>query len=294
MEKHKSGFVNIIGKPNAGKSTLINALMGEKLSIVSHKPQTTRHRILGILTNPDYQIVFSDTPGILKPGYELHKAMMETVEKSLEDADIILWMIDSLETSDGFDELPLLLGEKKVPLIIAINKMDTVSEILLQKVKAEWNEKFSPSEIICISALEKINLNELMNLILKHLPDAPPYYDEEQWTDRSERFIVSELIREQVYHQFRDEIPYSSEVNIIEFKDQEHLIKIRAEVVCERESQKIILIGKGGTAIKQFGMKARQEIEKFLGRKVYLDLTIKVREGWRNNEQLLKSFGYKN
>lgn len=294
MKNHKAGFVNIIGKPNAGKSTLMNAMLGEKLSIVSHKPQTTRHRILGILTEPDYQIVLSDTPGIMNPAYELHKSMMETVEKSMEDADILLWVIDTLETSDGFDELPMLLNRKKVPLIIALNKTEELNPELISRATADWKNKFQPNEIISVSALKKINLDLLLNKLIEFLPEAPAFYDEEQWTDKSERFLVSELIREQIFHQFRDEIPYSTEVNITEFKALENLIRIRAEVICERESQKIILIGKNGTSIKQFGTKARLEIEKFLNHKVFLDITIKVKEGWRNNEQILKSFGYKN
>ena len=294
MKKNfRSGFVMLLGNPNAGKSTLMNALVGEKISIVTHKVQTTRHRIKGILTEENFQIVFSDTPGLLQPKYELHKSMMDEVMNALEDADAVLVLISAFDKEeDWVNNLELVHAVTK-PKIFLLNKCDALkSEEEIQERISKWKLFFTCEEIFPISALSGMNISDLKEKIVSLLPESPPYYSEEELTDRNERFLVSEIIREKIFLQFRQELPYSTEVFVTEFKDKEKLIHIVATIFAERETQKGILLGNKGSAIKKLGITSREEIEKFLGRKIYLELTVKVKENWRNNKNILKQLGY--
>jgi GTP-binding protein Era len=288
----RAGFVTIIGKPNSGKSTLLNSLLAEKISIVSPKVQTTRHRIKGILTTSDYQIVFSDTPGVIVPKYELHKSMMKSVDESVKDADVLLFLLDASKDLIEVGELSDKFGRSSVPSLVAVNKSDAVKADVLNKVKEEAGKAFPASKVIVISALRKLNLDVLLNEIVSLLPAHEAFFPEDELTDRSERFIAGELIREKVFEQFHKEIPYHTEVAIQEWKEEKEIIKIRAEVLVERESQKAIVLGKGGSAIKQLGTEARKSIEAFLNKKIFLGLTVKVSPGWRNKDRMLKHFGY--
>ncbi|MBX7140769.1 MAG: GTPase Era [Chitinophagales bacterium] len=288
----RAGFVTIIGKPNSGKSTLLNSLLAEKISIVSPKVQTTRHRIKGILTTSDYQIVFSDTPGVIVPKYELHKSMMKSVHESVKDADALLLLLDASKDLIEVGELSDKFGRSSVPSLVAVNKSDTVKADVLDKVKEEAGKAFPASKVIVISALRKLNLDVLLNEIVALLPEHEAFFPQDELTDRSERFIAVELIREKVFEQFHKEIPYHTEVAIQEWKEEKEIIKIRAEVLVERESQKAIVLGKGGSAIKQLGTEARKSIEAFLNKKIFLGLTVKVSPGWRNKDRMLKHFGY--
>ena len=287
----KSGFVNIFGKPNAGKSTLLNALIGEKLAIVSSKVQTTRHRIKAFLTEPGkYQIIFSDTPGIIEPKYKLHERMMQNVKSALEDADIALLIADATkdieENKAMFQSLNL-----KVPAILILNKTDKLKQNKIEEIKSSFNSS-SYKKIIAISALKQTNLNELLQTIIELLPEGEPFYNEDELTDLPEKFFVSEMIREKIYELFEEEIPYHAAVLINEFKQQEKLIKIQADIIVQRESQKAILLGGKGQMIKKLGISAREEIEKFLQQKIYLQLFIKVKPKWRDNDLKLKEYGY--
>lgn len=288
----RAGFVTIIGKPNSGKSTLLNSLLAEKISIVSPKVQTTRHRIKGILTTSDYQIVFSDTPGVIVPKYELHKSMMKSVDESVKDADVLLFLLDASKDLIEVGELSDKFGRSSVPSLVAVNKSDAVKADVLDKVKEEAGKAFPASKVIVISALRKLNLDVLLNEIVSLLPAHEAFFPEDELTDRSERFIAGELIREKVFEQFHKEIPYHTEVAIQEWKEEKEIIKIRAEVLVERESQKAIVLGQGGSAIKQLGTEARKSIEAFLNKKIFLGLTVKVSPGWRNKDRMLKHFGY--
>ncbi|MGQ9620873.1 MAG: GTPase Era [Bacteroidales bacterium] len=290
---HKSGFVNILGNPNVGKSTLMNAMMGEKLSIISPKIQTTRHRIMGILNGDDFQIVWSDTPGIIKPNYKLHESMMKSVTGALTDADIILYMTDVMEKVDMEEEIIKKIKKKGIPVIIVINKIDLTKQTVLESLIAEWKEWFPGSEIIPVSAIYGFNLDHLLKVILNLLPEGAPYFPKNQITDRVERFFASEIIREKIFLNYRQEIPYSVEVEIEDFTDHENLSRIRAIIHVARESQKGIIIGHQGKMLKKTGTEARREIEKLFGRKIYLELHVKVTENWRNNPVMLKRFGYK-
>jgi GTPase len=287
----KAGFVNIFGKPNAGKSTLLNALMGEKLAIVSPKVQTTRHRIKGILTEKDYQIIFSDTPGIIEPKYKLHEKMMRAVKSALEDADLALLMVeanDNLEECDGiFSSLHL-----KVPSIIVVNKMDQVKEEKLHTVVEFFKSKPYTKEVVTISALEKKNMDGLMKSILSYLPEGEPFFEGDNISDLSTRFFVGEMVREKIYEMYQDEIPYHTTVIVQEYKEKETLVKIRAEIVVQRETQKGIILGEGGKSIRKLGTDSRIEIEKFIGRKVFLELFVKVRPKWRDSDLHLREYGY--
>jgi GTPase len=287
----KAGFVNIFGRPNAGKSTLLNALMGEKLAIVSPKVQTTRHRIKGIVTTNDYQIIFSDTPGIIEPKYKLHEKMMQAVKGSLEDADVALLLValkDNLEENDQvFSQLRL-----KVPSIVVINKTDTGNKEKIAKAIDFFKEKPYCSEVITISALHKTNLDELLTAITNRLPEGEPFFAEDEMTDLSERFFVGEMIREKLYDLFEEEIPYQATVLVHEFKQKSSLVKIGANIIVQRDTQKSIIIGEGGKMIKKIGTEARKDIEKFIGQKVFLELFVKVRPKWRENETFLKEYGY--
>lgn len=289
---HKAGFVNIIGKPNVGKSTLMNILVGERLSIVSSKAQTTRHRILGLIHSEDYQIVFSDTPGMLQPKYELHKSMMSFVRISLEDADLIVFVTDLFETDDEIEEIIQKINASDTPVILVINKIDLAKEGQLEEVTNYWTSRIQTQTVIPVSALEHFNTEKILQEILERLPIHPPYYDKEELTDRPERFFASEIIREKIFTNYKKEIPYSTEVGIEDFHEDAQLIKIRATLFVERNSQKGILIGEKGKMLKKVGIEARADLEKFFGKKVFLETFVKVEQDWRKNKTLLKKFGY--
>ena len=291
-KKHKSGFVNIIGKPNVGKSTLMNALVGERISIITSKAQTTRHRIMGILNGDNFQIVYSDTPGILDPKYKLHDSMMEFVNTAFTDADIILFVVDITDET-AVDEKHLeKISNAKVPVLILINKVDLSGQEKLEEKVGYWKDKIKNAEVIPVSAKGKFNVKYIFDRILDMLPDNPPYFPKDQLTDKSERFFVAETIREKILLYYQKEIPYSSEVVIDTFKDEEKIVKIRALIIVERESQKGIIIGHQGKALKKTGTEARKAIEKFLNKKVFLELFVKVDKDWRNDEKRLRTYGY--
>lgn len=290
---HKAGFVSIIGKPNVGKSTLMNKMMGEKLSIVTSKAQTTRHRVMGIMNGEDFQIVYSDTPGILKPQYELHKSMMKFVNYSLEDADIVLFVTDIYEEYEE-NEAVRKLNKVNAPLFLILNKVDQSTQEDTARKLEYWKEKINPKEAIPVSALEGFNTDKVFQLILDNLPVHPPYYDKDQITDKPERFFAAEFIREKIFQHYKKEIPYSTEVAIVQFKEEEKLIRISAEIYVERESQKGIIIGNKGEALKRVGVEARKEMEKFFGKQVFLEQYVKVEPDWRSKENKLRNFGYNN
>ena len=290
--KHKSGFVNIIGNPNVGKSTLMNALIGQNLSIITNKAQTTRHRIKGILSDENYQIVFSDTPGIIKPAYKLQESMMQYVKSAFQDADVILYVVEigenGLKDKDIFEKIKKL----KIPLIILLNKIDLVTQ---EKVLIEienWKNKFSDAVILPISALNGFNINEIINSIVELLPFSPPYYSKDEVTDKSERFFVEEIIREKILKHYKKEVPYSVEISVEEFIEEDEIVRIRAIIYVLRESQKAILIGHKGLGLKRIGSESRKDIEKMINKKVFLTTPIKVKKDWRNNSSQLKKFGY--
>lgn len=288
---HKAGFVSIVGKPNVGKSTLMNTLVGEKLSIVTSKAQTTRHRIMGIINDDDYQIIYSDTPGIIKPAYDLHKAMMNFVSYSLEDADIILFVTDIYETFEE-EEILIKLAKSDAPVFLVLNKTDLSTADQIKDKTNYWAEKVNPKEIIAVSALKKENTDTLLDLIIKYLPVHPAYYPKDELTDKPERFFAAEIVREKIFLNYKKEIPYSCEVVVEEFKETDEIIKIRAIIYVERDTQKGILIGHRGEAIKNTGIMARVEMEKFFLKKVFLETHIKVEPDWRTKPQLLRRFGY--
>lgn len=289
---HKSGFVSIIGCPNVGKSTLMNVLVGEKLSIITSKAQTTRHRIMGIVSGDDYQIVFSDTPGILKPNYKLQEKMMELVVSALSDADVFLLIVDIYEDIVLDEKYLEKLKKTKTPVLLLLNKIDMATQEVLDTKMAEWREKLPNAEIIPISALKKFNLENVMYRIVQLLPVGEAFYDKDTLTDKPEKFFVSEIIREKILLQYKKEIPYSVEVIVNSFKDEENLLKIQADILVERESQKAIIIGHKGEALKKVGTRAREDAEKFFGKKIFLELYVKVVKDWRNNDSNLKNFGY--
>ncbi|TAF66703.1 MAG: GTPase Era [Cytophagales bacterium] len=289
---HKAGFVSIIGKPNVGKSTLMNLLLGERLSIVSPKAQTTRHRIMGILNGEDYQIVYSDTPGIITPVYELQKKMMEFVNHTFEDADLVLWLITPEEKPENHiasEAVKTLLG---VPLVIAINKIDQCTAEEVEQCKTLWQQFFAEAILMPISAKEAKNTNSLFELVLSKMPFHPPYFPKDELTDRSERFFAAEIIREKIFFNYTQEIPYATEVVITDFKEEENIVRMRAEIYVERPSQKSIIIGKQGSALKKVGTEARLTLEDFFQKKVYLEQHVKVAQDWRKKTLLLKRFGY--
>jgi GTP-binding protein Era len=292
---HYSGFVNIIGRPNVGKSTLINALIGEKLSIVTPKVQTTRHRVLGILNEENCQIIFSDTPGIIEnPRYMLQERMMGFVKEALEDADVVLYLVDINENpGDEHTILKNILLQSKTVLVL-INKIDKLTQEEVVDLINKWKEATGlPEErIIPVSALKAFNMLKILDMAKALLPENPPYYDKDLWTDRSERFLASEVIREKIFKKFYQEIPYSVEVVIESFKDEPTIIRIAAEIYVNRASQKPILIGRGGEALKAIGTQARKELEESYGKKVFLELFVKVKEDWRENTNMLRQFGY--
>ena len=289
---HKAGFVNIVGKPNVGKSTLMNILVGERLSIISSKAQTTRHRIVGITNTEDYQIVFSDTPGMLKPKYELHKSMMGFVNLSLEDADVILFVTDLYETDEEIEEVIQRINQSGVPVVLLINKIDLAKEGQLDEVTNYWTSRVQASTVIPISAKENFNIERILQEIVERLPEHPAFYDKEELTDRPERFFASEIIREKIFTNYKKEIPYSTEVGIEDFHEEETIIRIRATIFVERNSQKGIIIGDKGKMLKKVGTEAREDLEKFFGKKVFLETYVKVEQDWRKNKLKLKKFGY--
>ena len=290
--EHRAGFVNIIGNPNVGKSTLMNALVGEKLSIVTAKAQTTRHRIMGIVNGDDYQIVYSDTPGILKPKYRLQESMMNFVETAIGDADTILYVTDTVEQPDKNDEWVEKLQRLECPVILVINKIDISTQEKVVELMRWWQEKLPKATIFPASAQEKFNLDSIFEAIVASLPVAPPWYDKDVFTDRTLRFFASEIIREQILENYSEEIPYCCEVEIESFKEGEDRYEIGAVIYVMRDSQKGILIGKGGSALKRTGTKARIEMEDFFQKKVFLSMYVKVDEGWRENRKELRKFGY--
>ncbi|MBP5346964.1 MAG: GTPase Era [Bacteroidales bacterium] len=297
---HKSGFVNIVGNPNVGKSTLMNILVGERLSIITAKAQTTRHRIMGIVNTDDMQIVYSDTPGVLKPVSKLHESMLEFSKSALQDADILLYLTDTVETPDKneqFLQTVVRMSEDRGPaapkVIVVLNKMDLVDQpTLVQKVE-EWHNRLPQADIIPISALHAFGTDILLNKIKELLPECPPYFDKDQLTDKPARFFVTEIIREKILELYDKEIPYACEVRVERFKESDKLIDIDAVIFCERDSQKGILIGKQGAMLKKLGMKARKDIEAFFGKQVMLKTFVKVEKDWRNNLRDLNAFGYK-
>jgi len=288
---HKAGFVSIIGYPNVGKSTLMNALLGEKLSIITPKAQTTRHRIMGILSGDDYQVVYSDTPGVIKPHYKLHRAMMSAVFSSIEDADVILLVT---EPGNDFDEEDILrkLRETSAPVIVVINKIDLGNMEKLEKAAEKWMHLMPNATVLPVSALHNLNLDQVFKAIIHHLPESPAFYPKDELTDRSQRFFVSEIIREKILLNFSQEIPYSVEVAVESFKEEDTITRIAATIFVARETQKGILLGHQGSAIKKLGTDSRKDIESFLEKHVYLELSIKVAKEWREDERALKRFGY--
>ena len=287
----KSGFVSIFGRPNAGKSTLLNSLMGEKLAIVSPKVQTTRHRIKGILTGDDYQVVISDTPGIINPKYKLHEKMMMAVKSALEDADLVLLMADIKDNQEELDEIFTALS-LKVPAFLLINKTDTVSPEQVEKTRQFYEGKAYAKKIFTISALMGSQVPELMEAIKNEMPEGEPFYEGEELSDLPTKFFVAEMIREKIFQIYKEEIPYHTTVVVKEFKEKSTLVKITAEIVVQRDTQKGILLGEKGKMIKQLGTESRKEIEKFLDQKVFLELFVKVRPKWRDNDLMLREYGY--
>ncbi len=290
-ENHRSGFVSIIGKPNVGKSTLMNQMIGEKLSIITSKAQTTRHRIMGILNGDDFQIVYSDTPGIIQPQYELHKSMMRFVHTSLDDADLILFVTDIFEQYDE-DDVIKKLKNIDVPVYLLINKIDLATQEQVEEKIEYWHKHIEPNMVIPISALNNFNVDKVFNEVLAAMPKHPPYFGKDAFTDKPERFFASEIIREKIFTNYKKEVPYSCEVVITAFEDEENIIRIYADILVERKSQKVIVIGKGGEKIKKVGTEARLDLEEFFGKKIYLETHVKVEDKWRLESRKLKRFGY--
>ena len=289
---HRSGFVNIIGNPNVGKSTLMNALVGERLSIITSKAQTTRHRIMGIVNGEDFQIVYSDTPGILKPAYKLQESMMSFVNGAVDDADVILYVTDTVEQSDRSEEVIARIIRTGIPTIVVINKIDLTTPEHLEELVEQWSNRLPEAMIIPVSAREKFNLKGVLDAILERLPEGEPYYDKDTLTDKTLRFFASEIIREKILLSYDKEIPYCCEIGIDSYKEEETIDRISATIYVARTSQKGIVIGHKGEKLKRVGQKAREDMERFLGKKVFLQLFVKVQEDWRNNERQLRRFGY--
>ena len=289
---HKAGFVNIIGNPNVGKSTLMNALVGEKLSIITSKAQTTRHRILGIVNGDDFQLVLSDTPGIIKPAYELQSSMMHFVKSAFEDADIIIYMVEIGEKSLKDDIFFKKITSTKTPVILLLNKIDASDQNILEKQADLWQSKVPNAEFYPISALTGFNVKNVFNRLIELLPQSPPFYPKDQLTDKPERFFVNEKIREKILMYYKKEIPYAVEVETEEFFEEEKIIRIRSVIMVERETQKGILIGHKGKALKRVGVEARKDLEQFFEKKIHVELYVKVNKNWRSNPRQLKRFGY--
>lgn len=290
--QHKAGFVNIIGNPNVGKSTLMNRLVGERLSIITSKAQTTRHRILGIVNDADYQVVFSDTPGVLVPHYKLHENMMQFVNSALQDADVLLFVTDIYETTVNHPDVLTRLQNTNKPVLVLINKIDLGDQKKVEEKALYWHEQLPKAEILPISALEAFNLEPIWKRVVELIPENPPYYDKEELTDRPLRFFISEMIREKIFQNYSKEIPYSTQVEIETYEEGPRIDKMRAVIYVERSTQKGIIIGHKGEKLKKVGIEARKEIEKFLGKQIHLEMFVKVDENWRQNEKKLKNYGY--
>lgn len=290
---HKSGFVNIVGNPNVGKSTLMNALVGERISIITSKAQTTRHRILGIVNGEDFQIVYSDTPGVLKPNYRLQESMLNFSRSALTDADVLLYVTDVFDSYEKNADFVEKVNLNTAPLILIINKIDLIDEEKLVVLVEKWKELTPRAEIYPVSAIEKFNIEPLFKRIKDLLPESPPFFDKDQLTDKSERFFVTEIIREKILMNYDKEIPYSVEVEVEQFKEEGGLIRINAVIYAERDSQKGIIIGHGGKSLKKVGTEARKDLEAFFEKKVFLEMYVKVEKDWRNKDTKLKGFGYK-
>ena len=290
---HKAGFVNIIGNPNVGKSTLMNSLVGEKLSIITSKAQTTRHRILGIVNGEDFQLVLSDTPGVIKPSYELQSSMMDFVKTAIEDADILIYMIEIGESSLKDKNLFNKIKSSSIPVVVLINKIDLSNQEELENQVSEWSTKLPNAEIFPISALKEFQVDNLLQRLIELLPECPPYFPKDQLTDKPERFFVNEIIREKILINYNKEIPYSVEILTEEFKEDEKIIRIRSVIMVERNSQKGIIIGHKGSALKKIGIESRKDLETFFGKQIHIELFVKVNKNWRSNHNQLKRFGYK-
>jgi GTPase len=289
---HKSGFVNIIGSPNVGKSSLMNALTGENLSIITRKAQTTRHRIMGIISGEDFQIVYSDTPGILKPHYKLHEAMMKQVSTAVSDADVLLFVVETGEKPSESINIIEQINKTEIPVLLLINKIDAAEPELVDLTEKNWAPLFKNVKPIRVSALKKINIQQVFENVLVLLPESPPYYSKDELTDKPLRFFISEIIREKILLFYSKEVPYSVEVFIDSFKEEPDIIRIAATLFVARETQKAIILGHKGAGIKRLGTEARKDIEHFVGKHVFLDLTVKVKDNWRDDEHMLQRFGY--
>ncbi len=292
MKKHKAGFVNIIGNPNVGKSTLMNAFVGEKLSIITSKAQTTRHRILGIVNGEDFQMILSDTPGIIKPAYELQSAMMDFVKSAFEDADVLLYMVEIGERALKDERFFEQIKNSEIPVLLLLNKIDTADQALLEEQVQYWQEQLPNAELHPISALTNFNIKNVFERIVELLPEAPAYYPKDQLTDRPERFFVNETIREKILKHYKKEIPYAVEIETEAFEEDEKIIRIGAVIMVERNSQKGILIGHKGSALKRVGVEARRDLEQFFDKQVHIELYVKVNKNWRSNSNQLRRFGY--
>jgi len=292
LKKHKSGFVSIVGNPNVGKSTLMNSLVGEEISIITAKAQTTRHRILGIINGENFQMVLSDTPGVIKPSYKMQDSMMKSVKDSLIDADILIYMTTVNETKIKDKVVFEKIKNSKVPLIVLINKIDLFDQVLLEKNVEFWSAELPKAKIYPISVLKDFFVKEILEILIDHLPEFPPYFPKDQLTDRPERFFVNEAVREQIFINYTKEIPYSVEVITEEFSENKKIIRIRSIINVERESQKAIIIGNKGKALKNVGVRTRKKLEKFFGKKIHIELYVKVSKKWRSNPKQLKRFGY--
>ena len=293
QQNHRSGFVNIVGNPNVGKSTLMNRLVGEKLSIITPKSQTTRHRIIGIVNTPEYQVVYSDTPGVLRPNYKLQEQMLNFSLSALDDADVLLYVTDVVEKIDKNDEFLAKVQQLNLPVLLLINKIDQTTQAELEKMVETWHELLPKAEIYPISALNNFSIDVVQKRVLELLPESPPYFEKDALTDKPARFFVTEIIREKALLLYQKEIPYSIEVVVEEFKEEPDIIRIRAIIMVERDTQKGIVIGHKGESLKKLGTMARKDIELFFEKKVFLQLYVKVEKDWRNHENLLKRFGYK-
>ncbi|WP_299397044.1 GTPase Era [uncultured Gelidibacter sp.] len=289
---HKAGFVNIIGNPNVGKSTLMNAFVGEKLSIITSKAQTTRHRILGIVNGEDFQMILSDTPGIIKPAYELQESMMDFVKSAFDDADVLLYMVEIGEQELKDEAFFRKITNSKIPVLLLLNKIDKSDQQQLEEQVQLWSEKVPNAEIYPVSALEGFNVREIFNRIIELLPESPAFYPKDQLTDKPERFFVNETIREKILIHYKKEIPYAVEIDTEEFFEEETIIRMRAVIMVERETQKGIIIGHKGAALKRVGVEARKDLELFFGKQVHLELYVKVNKNWRSDQRQLKRFGY--
>ncbi len=292
-KKHKSGFVNIVGNPNVGKSTLMNRLVGERISIITSKAQTTRHRIMGIVNTDDMQIVYSDTPGVLRPNYKLQESMLNFSESALDDADVLIYVTDVIETIDKNEEFLQQVKKEKCPILLLINKIDQTDQAKLEALMQEWSGILPQAEIIPIAALSNFNVNYVKQRVEELMPESPPYFEKDALTDKPARFFVTEIIREKILLYYQKEIPYAVEVVVEMFKEEDDLIHIKALIICERDSQKGIIIGHGGQALKKVGAMARKDIERFFGKKVFLEMFVKVEKDWRNRDKMLRAFGYR-